>query len=88
MKKHITIGMDLGDRSHVIVVLDKDGTQIECRKLTNTKIALKRFFKSYSGASVAIEAGTHSPWISRLLEQLGCRRWTPKAGKPEGVNKL
>jgi transposase len=34
---------------------------------------VKRFFQKYAGATVAIEAGTHSPWISRLLEELGCR---------------
>jgi len=73
MKDHITIGMDLGDRDHIAVVLDTDGHEIECVKLTNTKVSMKRYFQRYGGATVAIEAGTHSPWISRLLEQLGCQ---------------
>jgi transposase len=73
MKNHITIGMDLGDRNHIVVVMDADGREIECTKVTNTKVSVKRFFQQYSGATVAIEAGTHSPWISRLLEELGCR---------------
>ncbi len=71
MTTHITIGMDLGDRDHIVIVLDADGNEIKCARLINTKVALKRFFQPYSGATVAIEAGTHSPWISRLLEELG-----------------
>ena len=32
---------------------------------------LERKFASYAGNVIAIEVGTHSPWISRLLQQLG-----------------
>ena len=35
---------------------------------------LKRKFASYAGSVIAIEVGTHSPWISRLLQQLGLDR--------------
>lgn len=73
MKDYITIGMDLGDRNHIAVVLDAEGREIGCVKIINTKVSVRRFFKKYSGARVAIEAGTHSPWISRLLEELDCR---------------
>jgi transposase len=73
MKEHITIGMDLGNRSHIVVIIDDQGNEIECRQVVNTKVSMKRFFRRFGGATVAIEAGTHSPWISRLLEDLGCR---------------
>lgn len=73
MERHITIGMDLGDRSHIVVVQDEQGDELECRRLINTKVWLRRYFRRYRGATVAIEAGTHSPWISRELEVLGCR---------------
>ena len=73
MQRHITIGMDLGDKNNIAVVLDHDGNESECIELKNNKISLGRFFQRYSGATVAIEAGTHSPWISRLLEDLGCQ---------------
>lgn len=72
MNNHITIGMDLGDRNHIVVVLDADGHEIECKKVINTKVSVRRFFQKYSGAVVALEAGTHSPWISRLLNELDC----------------
>ena len=71
MSEHITIGMDLGDRHHIIVVFDNNGNEIAIKRITNTKLALRRYFQRYSGATVAIEAGTHSPWISRELQQLG-----------------
>jgi len=44
MKKHITIGMDLGDKNHIAVVLDGEGNEIECIELKNSKIALRQFF--------------------------------------------
>lgn len=71
MSEHITIGMDLGDRHHIIVVFDNQGNQIATKRIANTKLALQNYFQRYTGATVAIEAGTHSPWISRQLQQLG-----------------
>lgn len=73
MKESITIGMDLGDKFHIAVVFDADGNEVDVAKVMNTKTDFSKFFKSFKGASVAIEAGTHSPWICRLLEQIGCR---------------
>ncbi len=71
MKNTITIGMDLGDRSNFVVVLDNSGKEILSRQLTNSKAALTGFFQSYFKATIAIEAGTHSAWISRLLQSMG-----------------
>jgi transposase len=73
MESSITIGMDLGDTSHLIVVFDADGTEIQVAKVNNSKRCVEQFFQSYKAATVALEAGTHSPWISRLLEKLGCK---------------
>lgn len=73
MNDNITIGMDLGDRTHIAVVLDADGNELDVATVVNTKAGISNFFQRYQGSTVAIEAGTHSPWISRLLEQRGCR---------------
>lgn len=72
MKDHITIGMDLGDRSHVAVAFNAKGDEISISRVVNTRAAIVRFIKSYDEPTVAIEAGTHSPWISRCLQELGC----------------
>jgi transposase len=44
---------------------------IEEGRLRTTPEALKRRFCSERPLRIAIEAGTHSPWVSRLLEECG-----------------
>jgi len=62
----ITIGMDLGDKKHQVCVLDEGGRIKQSIQVTNKGPAIEEFFLEYKGATVAIEAGSHSPWISRL----------------------
>jgi transposase len=69
---NVTIGMDLGDKKNVVFVMDNLGCEIQRCEVNNSKEALAEFFINYKEATVAIEAGTHSPWISRLLKDLGC----------------
>lgn len=71
--KSVTVGMDLGDKKHQLCVLDADGEILKTCQVTNTLKALEKNFSSYQGATVALEAGSHSPWISRTLESLGCK---------------
>lgn len=65
------IGMDLGDKNNVIVGFDEDGNENIKAKIANTAQQLQKFFAKHPGAAVVIEAGTHSPWISRLLTGMG-----------------
>jgi len=65
------IGVDLGDRKHQICVTDKDGTILVEEKVTNDRDALSELAETYPESLVALEVGTHSPWISRFLEALG-----------------
>jgi len=44
---------------------------IEESKVRTSPEAFERYFSRDERMRVAIEAGTHSPWISRLLERLG-----------------
>jgi transposase len=69
----MTVGVDLGDRYSYLCFLDteKSGEVIEEGRLRTTPEALKRRFFSERPLRVAIEAGTHSPWVSRLLEECG-----------------
>ncbi len=66
-----TIGLDLGDRSHNVCVLDGQGQMIHEGPLLNERVALALLLTKYPAATVALEAGTHSPWISRHLTGLG-----------------
>ncbi len=40
--------------------------------ITNTRVSLSKLAKKYPQARIAMEVGAHSPWISRLLTELGC----------------
>jgi transposase len=67
----LTVGLDLGDRNSWYCVLDEAGRiQREQRVCTNAK-ALGEVFGAMPRSRIALETGTHSPWISRLLSQLG-----------------
>jgi len=72
-KKQITIGLDLGDRRHTYYVLDGAGKMAREGSLRNTREQLATMAQSYPGATVVMEAGTHSPWVSRFLQELGLR---------------
>jgi transposase len=69
MKK--VIGMDLGDKKNVVVVFDEEGKEVVQTGITNTAPQVQKFFAKHPGSVVVIEAGTHSPWISRLLSGMG-----------------
>ena len=69
----ITIGLDLGDRSHYVCVLDATGQIIHEGPMRNDRVALASLLTKYPVATVALEAGTHSPWISRYLTGLGAK---------------
>ncbi len=68
----LTAGIDLGDRYSHICLLDSENGEVieESRIPTNTK-AFKRRFAGIAPMRIAIETGTHSPWVSRLLEECG-----------------
>jgi transposase len=65
--------LDLGDKYSYLCLIDQQsGEVIEEGRLRTSPEALRRRFSSeqYS-LRIAIEAGTHSPWVSRVLEGCG-----------------
>lgn len=71
MKKGITIGMDLGDKKHQVCILDKTGKIITEESINNNRVIVTGFFKHYRGATVAMETGPHSRWVSQEAEKEG-----------------
>lgn len=71
--QNYTIGMDLGDNRHDVCIIDGKGDVIERSEVENTRKSLTAFLEKYPGAQVIMEAGTHSPWISRHLKRRGMR---------------
>ncbi|HZD08658.1 MAG TPA: IS110 family transposase [Candidatus Limnocylindrales bacterium] len=72
-RSKITIGLDLGDRRHRLCVLNEEGEVVEEASIVNERTGLAELAGRYPGAVVVMEAGCHSPWISRYLEGLRCR---------------
>ncbi|MGA9779851.1 MAG: hypothetical protein WBS33_16430 [Verrucomicrobiia bacterium] len=56
---------------HDILVLVGTGQIVREGALPNTRPALVKLLTEFPRATVALEAGTHSPWISRYLTELG-----------------
>jgi transposase len=68
----MTAGMDLGDKySHLCLIDTQSGEIMEEGRLRTTPEAFRRRFSSERPLRIAIEAGTHSPWASRVLEECG-----------------
>src|SRR5215471_614087 len=67
----LTIGLDLGDRSSWYCVLDERGEVMLEQKLSTTPKAMREVFGGMPRSRIALETGVHSPWISRLLSELG-----------------
>lgn len=67
----LTIGLDLGDRSSFYCVLNGTGEVILEERVATSPEAMKKTFQSMPASRIALETGTHSPWVSRLLTELG-----------------
>jgi transposase len=65
------IGMDLGDKTSRYCVLDEEGEIVKEDSVGTTKKAMLQVFGSMARCRIAIEVGTHSPWVSRLLKSIG-----------------
>src|SRR5713226_6415516 len=67
----LTIGLDLGDRSSHYCILDETGNVILEHSLPTTPKGIHQVFSRIPRSCIALETGTHSPWVSRQLTQLG-----------------
>ena len=77
----VTIGLDLGDRSSNYCVLNGAGDILLEDKLPTTSQAMKQLFGRMLRSRIAMETGTHSPWVSRL-DGAGPR--SDRGARPEG----
>jgi transposase len=66
-----TIGIDLGDRWSRYCIVDQTGAIAKEDRVRSTVAALEECFGPIQSTRIIIEAGTHSPWVSRLLERMG-----------------
>ena len=70
-QERVTIGMDLGDKTSRHCMLSSEGEILREGQVPTSKAGMVEAFGSLGRARIAIEVGTHSPWVSRLLQKLG-----------------
>lgn len=69
----VTAGLDLGDKYSYLCLVDTESGEVmeEGRLRTAPETLRRRFSSEQQPLRIAIEAGTHSPWVSRLLKECG-----------------
>jgi transposase len=70
-QQKLTVGLDLGDRSSWYCVLDEGGSVLLEQRVSTTAKALREVFGGMPRSRIALETGMHSPWVSRLLSEVG-----------------
>jgi transposase len=70
-RQQLTVGMDLGDRASRYCLLDETGEVLREDSVPTTRKGLTRAFAQWGRCRIALEVGTRSPWVSRLLQSLG-----------------
>jgi transposase len=70
-QQQLTIGVDVGDHISHYCILDETGNAILEQRVPTTPKGIQQVFGKISRCRIALESGTHSPWLSRLLTQLG-----------------
>jgi transposase len=65
------IGLDIGDRFSHYAVRNSVGAILEEKRLPSTEVALRKSFTPFKGNRLLMEVGTHSPWMQRVLRELG-----------------
>jgi len=70
-KIKLTVGLDLDNRYCQVCVLDEAGEVCEEGRVATGPATLPQPFSTAEPLRIVLEAGTHSPWVSRLLTELG-----------------
>jgi transposase len=70
-KPGMKVGLDLGDRYSHYCLLNEECEVVEEGRIQSTESAFRRHLEGEPRLRIALECGTHSPWVSRLLKELG-----------------
>src|SRR5262245_22784184 len=67
----ITVGLDLGDRKSATCEVSARGEVVKRAEVVTTREGICDYFRGRERCRVVMEAGTHSPWVSREVSALG-----------------
>jgi transposase len=70
-KQRLTVGLDVGDRSSRYCILNEAGGKASEDQVATTTVGLDSVFAKMARCRIALEVGTHSPWVSRHLAAMG-----------------
>lgn len=65
------VGVDVGDQYTELCALDEEGEIVSQTRIRTTQEALQEHFREQRPLLVALETGTHSGWISRVIAACG-----------------
>lgn len=68
---HLTIGLDLGDKTSHLYALRFDDEVVADEQVGMTRRALLKRFQKFPAARIVMEAGGQSQWASETLAELG-----------------
>jgi transposase len=71
LTRTVTIGIDIGDRWSHYCILDEEGEIVEQGRFRTTATSVGKHFQQVPRARIAMEAGTHSIWLSEQLHGYG-----------------
>jgi transposase len=83
----IYCGVDLGDKKSNYCYLDVTGNILIEGSLATTQKEFGAYFKAVPKMTIALEVGTHSAWVSELLESYGHRVVVANTRKMESIHK-
>lgn len=69
--QRLTVGIDVGDRSSRYCILDEAGEVVSEGQVATTQTGLSSLLAKMPSSRVALEVGTHSPWVSRHIAGMG-----------------
>jgi transposase len=81
------IGIDLGDKKSNYCFMDAGKEILTEDTLATTSEEYTAYFSVIPKSRIALEVGTHSPWVSALLEGLGHEVYVANPRKMESIKK-
>lgn len=65
-------GFDVGDRTISVCVVDlRGGSVLERATIATERVVVREWLARRSGLRVVVETGTHTPWLARLIAEVG-----------------
>jgi transposase len=70
-RQRLTVGLDLGDRLSHYCILNEAGEVVSQGRVATNGPSMQSLLGKMPASRIALEVGSHSPWVSRLLQAFG-----------------